>query len=209
MVSEHNLKQSIELHPPLSEKTSFLLSKITSGNASKSIHLGYLIEQFKGRSFGGLLLILSILALLPIVSFIAGIIILLVGLQMLLGVKIPILPKFIMQQKVDKRNFESFVDKVLPWLIRLEKYIRPRWLFFAHTIGQRLLGCLIILLALVSLMPLPFSNMPPSIALIFISLGILERDGVLITIGISISTLAICIGYFLLLFVLNSIDLMV
>tara|TARA_R110002049_G_scaffold88246_4_gene222904 strand:- start:656 stop:1282 length:627 start_codon:yes stop_codon:yes gene_type:complete len=208
-VPEQNVKESIELHPPLSEKTSFLLSKITSGNASKSIHLGYLIEQFKGRSFGGLLLILSILALLPIVSFIAAIIILLVGLQMLLGVTIPILPKFIMQQKVDKRNFESFVDKVLPWLVRSEKYIRPRWLFFAHTIGQRLLGCLIFMLALVSLMPLPFSNMPPSIALILISLGILERDGILISIGICISSLAISIGYFILLFVINSIDLMV
>tara|TARA_R110001599_G_scaffold13109_4_gene60297 strand:- start:6529 stop:7155 length:627 start_codon:yes stop_codon:yes gene_type:complete len=208
-VPEPNVKESIELHPPLSEKTSFLLSKITSGNASKSIHLGYLIEQFKGRSFGGLLLILSILALLPIVSFIAAIIILLVGLQMLLGVTIPILPKFIMQQKVDKRNFESFVDKVLPWLVRSEKYIRPRWLFFAHTIGQRLLGCLIFMLALVSLMPLPFSNMPPSIALILISLGILERDGILISIGICISSLAISIGYFILLFVINSIDLMV
>tara|TARA_R110001592_G_scaffold52511_7_gene160672 strand:+ start:12655 stop:13281 length:627 start_codon:yes stop_codon:yes gene_type:complete len=208
-VSEQNAKENIDLHPPLSDKTSFLLSKITSGNASKTIHLGFLIEQFKGRSFGGLLLILSILALLPIVSFIAGIIILLVGLQMLLGVTIPILPKFIMQQKVDKRSFEAFVDKVIPWLVRTEKYIRPRWLFFAHTIGQRLLGCLIFLLALVSLMPLPFSNMPPSIALILISLGILERDGVLITIGICISSVAISIGYFILLFVINSIELMV
>jgi hypothetical protein len=204
-VSEQNPKDSIELHPPLSEKTSFLLSKITTGNDSKMIHLGYLIEQFKGRSFGGLLLILSILALLPIVSFIAGIIIMLVGLQMLLGVTIPILPTFVMQQKVNKRSFESFVDKVIPWLIRSEKYIRPRWFFFAHTISQRLLGCLIFLLALVSLMPLPFSNMPPSMALILISLGILERDGVLISLGICISSVAISIGYFILLFVINAI----
>ena len=204
-VSEQNPKESLEFHPPLSEKTSFLLSKITSGNQSQSIHLGYLIEQFKGRSFGGLLLILSILVLLPIVSFIAGIIILLVGLQMLLGLPMPILPKFIMQQQVDKRSFESFVDKVIPWLVRSEKYIRPRWFFFAHTIGQRLLGCLILLLALVSLMPLPFSNMPPSIALILISLGVLERDGVLITLGIFISSLAIFIGYLILLFVINAI----
>lgn len=208
-MSEQNSKESIVLHPPLSEKTSFLLSKITSGNESKSIHLGYLIEQFKGRSFGGLLLILSILALLPIVSFIAGIIIFLVGLQMLLGLTIPILPKFIMQQKVDKRSFEAFVGKVIPWLVRSEKYIRPRWLFFAHTIGQRLLGCLICLLALVSIMPFPLSNMPPSIALILISLGILERDGVLISLGICISSVALSIGYFILLFVINSVSSMV
>lgn len=204
-MSDHKPKESPDLHPPLSEKTSFLLSKITLGNESKSIHFGYLIEQFKGRSFGGLLLILSILALLPIVSFIAGIIILLVGIQMLLGITIPVVPKFIMQQKVDKRSFEAFVEKAIPWLVRIEKYIQPRWLFFAHTIGQRLLGCLILLLALVSLMPLPFSNMPPSIALILISLGILERDGVLISLGICVSLLALSIGYFILLFVINAI----
>jgi hypothetical protein len=58
-------------------------------------------------------------------------------------------------------------------------------------------------------MPLPFSNMPPSIALILISLGILERDGVLISIGIFISSIALFIGYFILLFVINSIKLMI
>jgi hypothetical protein len=58
-------------------------------------------------------------------------------------------------------------------------------------------------------MPLPFSNMPPSIALILISLGILERDGVLTSIGIFISSIALFIGYFILLFVINSINLMI
>ena len=51
--------------------------------------------------------------------------------------------------------------------------------------------------------------MPPSIALILISLGILERDGVLISIGILISYLAISIGYFILLVVINSINSMI
>lgn len=201
--------QKLDLHPPLSEKTSSLLSKITSGSDSKTISLGYLIEQFKSRSFGGLLLILSILALLPVISFIAGMLIFIVGIQMLLGFTIPFLPKFIMQQKLDKRSFEAFVDRAIPWLVRFEHYIRPRWFFFTNTISQRLLGSLICLLSLVSLMPLPFSNMPPSIALILISLGILERDGMLTSIGIFISSIALFIGYFILLFVINSINLMI
>ncbi len=208
-MSENLPTENLELHPPLSEKTSFLLSKITSGTKSKSIHLGYLIEQFKGRSFGGLLLILSILALLPIISFVAGLLILVVGIQMMLGITIPVLPKFIMQQNVDKRSFESFVDSAIPWLVRFEEYIRPRWFFFANTISQRLLGGLIFLLALVSLMPLPFSNLPPSIALILLSLGILERDGILVSIGVFISLFALSLGYFILLFIINSINLMV
>ena len=138
------------------QTTAFLLSQITSGNHLKTIQLSYLIAHFKGRSFGGLLLILSILALLPVVSFVAGIIIFIVGVQMLLGLRVPSLPQFVMQQKVDKRSFEAFVDKVLPWLLRSEKYIRPRWYFFDNTISQRLLGGLILLLALVSLLPFTF-----------------------------------------------------
>ncbi len=207
-MQENFPQESTESHPPLSEKTSLLLSSITTGLNSKSLELGYLIEQFKSRSFGGLLLILSILALLPIVSFIAASIIFVVGIQMLLGLGIPILPKFILTQKIDKRSFESFVDKALPWLIQSEKYIRPRWFFFANNFSQRLLGFLIMLLALVSLMPLPLSNMPPSIALILLSLGILERDGVLTTLGIIISFIALAIGYFILMIVIQSIKLM-
>lgn len=208
-MSEESLQQNTVSHSPLSEKTSFLLSQITTGSTSNSIHLGYLIEQFKGRSFGGLLLVLGILALLPIVSFFAAFIILVVSGQMILGLSIPKLPRIIMQQKIDKRSFEGFVTNANPWLQRFEYYIRPRWFFFANVISQRLLGCLIFLLALVSFMPLPFSNMPPSIALILISLGILERDGVLISFGILIASIALLIGYLLLLFVINAVSLVV
>ena len=97
------------------QTTAFLLSQITSGNHFKTIQLSYLIAHFKGRSFGGLLLILSILALLPLVSFVAGIIILIVGVQMILGLRVPSLPQFVMHQKVGKRSFEAFVDYVVPW----------------------------------------------------------------------------------------------
>jgi hypothetical protein len=208
-VPEQPLQETIQNHPPLSEKTSFLLSQITSGSTSKSIGLGYLIEQFKGRSFGGLLLVLGILALLPVVSFLAASVILVVSGQMIFGFTIPKLPKFIVQHKIDKRSFETFVIKANPWLKRFECYIRPRWFFFANALSQRLLGCLIFLLAMVSFMPLPFSNLPPSIALILISLGILERDGILISFGIVIATIALMIGYLLLLFVINAISLVV
>lgn len=208
-MSEISSSKLTNTHPPLSEKTSSLLKSLLSQNTEKFIHLGYLIEQFKGRSFGGLLLMLSILALLPIISFVAGMLILIVGVQMLLGISIPVLPNFIIDKKVDKRNFEDYVNKALPWLVKSEHYIRPRWLGLTKPFIQRCLGLLIILLALVSLMPLPLSNMPPSIALILIALGIMERDGILLTIGIFISFLALLIGYFILSLVINSISLMV
>lgn len=199
-VPEHDLN--------LNEKTSDILKRLIENNPGKFLHLSYLIEQFKDRSFGGLLFILGILALLPVISFIAGVVIFIVGLQMVLGQTLPILPRFITEQKIEKRSFEGFVNQASPWLEKCQTYIKPRWFFYAHPVAHRLLGVLIMVLALVSLMPLPFSNMPPSISLLIISLGILERDGVVITIGIFLSGLAILLGYFILLLLLNSISLL-
>lgn len=207
-MSEHNLQESVSEHPPLSEKTSLLLTTLTSGVATPYFKFGFVIEQFKSRSFGGILLICSLMALLPIVSFIAGLVVLVVGLQMLFGIRIPVLPQVILNQRINKQSFEAFVNQAVPWLEKLEQYIRPRWFFYTTGLGQRLLGFLIILLSLVSLMPLPFSNVPPSIALTLLSLGILERDGILTTIGVLVSMLALAVGYFILLVVIQSVKLM-
>ena len=207
-MSEQQSQNNLSLYPALSEKTSFLLSQITAASEDKTVHLGYLIAQFKGRSFGGLLLILSIFALLPVVSFIAGLLIFFVGVQMLMGLSVPFLPPFIMKQKMDKRNFESFVDKAMPSLIYIEGYIQPRWYFLTHAFSQRLLGGIICLLALISMLPLPFSNIPPSISLVLISLGLLQRDGVLMCMGIFMSLIALTLGYNVLLFFTNAINVM-
>ena len=57
-----------------------------------------------------------------------------------------------------------------------------------------LLGFVVVALALVIMLPLPFSNLPPAIALTCLSLGILERDGLLIGIGLVCAIIALGIG---------------
>jgi len=192
----------------ITENTASLLRQLIIENTNKTLQLGELIKQFEGRSFGGLLLILSILALLPVISFLAGLIILFVGIQMLLGFKVPLLPRVIMGQKVNRANLQIYVEKALPWLDKAQQYIRPRWFLFSHDISQRLIGLLVIFLALVSLLPLPLSNMPPSISLIVLALGILERDGKIICIALFIASLALMLGYLILSFVIHSMALM-
>lgn len=207
--SNHKQTEAVLTENKATENTASLLRKIITKNTSKTIQLGELIKQFEGRSFGGLLLILSILALLPVISFLAGLIILFVGGQMLIGFKVPLLPRIIMEQKINRTHLEEYFEKALPWLDKAHTYIRPRWLIFSHASSQRLIGLLVMFLALVSLLPLPLSNMPPSMALMVLSLGILERDGVLTSIALVLSTLALTLGYFILSFVIHSFSLMI
>lgn len=56
---------------------------------------------------------------------------------------------------------------------------------------RRMIGGLICVLALVSVLPLPFVNFAPNFAVICLSLGIIEKDGVCILAGTVMSAIAI------------------
>ena len=50
--------------------------------------------------------------------------------------------------------------------------------------AQRALGALCLIVSVALALPVPFANMAPSIALCVIGLGVLERDGVWIILGV-------------------------
>ncbi|MGL5805361.1 MAG: exopolysaccharide biosynthesis protein, partial [Xenococcaceae cyanobacterium] len=72
----------------------------------------------------------------------------------------------------------------LPYLNKVEHLIRPRWEFMISPAIERLLGVIIFILAIVITLPIPFGNFLPAIVVVLISLGILEKDGMAIAIGI-------------------------
>ena len=43
-------------------------------------------------------------------------------------------------------------------------------------------------------LPLPFSNFPPAVAMLCLSLGLLERDGALVAAGLALAATALAIG---------------
>ena len=69
-------------------------------------------------------------------------------------------------------------------------------------------GVLTIGLALVVMLPLPFSNLPPALALVSISLGLLERDGVMIGIGLTLAVVAVAIGGLMAFFAVEAVSLL-
>jgi hypothetical protein len=193
--------------PPSKEHTSDLVRQIFNDLHESNIEIGYILKQFRRRSFGGILIILTAITLIPGISFFAGIVIIILGLQMLAGFRAPIVPKFISKRTVQIDKFRSLVDKSLPVIERIERYVKPRWLFFTQPPISFLVGLLITGLACVVMLPLPFSNLPPAIALLILSIGLLERDGAMIFIGIVVASIALVIGVFILQFAFESMYL--
>ena len=70
-----------------------------------------------------------------------------------------------------------------------------------------IIGVVIVALALVVMLPLPFSNLPPALALTSLALGLLERDGVMIGIGLILAFAALAIGGVMALIALEALTL--
>ncbi len=156
--------------------------------------MGYIMLQLRRRSFGGILLLLATLCLLPGISFFAGLIIIFPGLQMVLGLRAPLLPRFLRKHEYGVALLKELGESAIPWIQRFERFVKPRWLLLTVPPMTNLIGLMIIALAFVVMLPLPFSNLPPSISLLCLAFGLLERDGLVVFIGLIAGLVALIIG---------------
>ncbi len=177
--------------------TSKLLQDFLRQHDGETIRLGDLIRGLGKRSFGPTLLICALPEALPLpiagVSAFIGMPLVLVSLQLMLGYTTPWFPKWIANRSIKRRDFEKGVNIVLRYLARFEKIIRPRWKLMTTPIAERLLSILFFLLACVIVLPIPFGNFLPAIALVIISLGLIEGDGLVIVVGIITACLVLAV----------------
>jgi hypothetical protein len=66
----------------------------------------------------------------------------------------------------------------------MEHYLKPRIEVLDKPFFQSILGCVCVLLSVIIAMPLFLSNFLPGTALTLIGIGLIERDGLLISIGV-------------------------
>lgn len=189
------------------EKTSqFLLNTIQS-HSEPYLTIGELLELLKRRSYGALLIMLSLAGLVPGISFFAAIADFLLGLQIAIGFQAPRLPNIIQRQKINQAKMLRFTKRVAPWLVRIEQYIKPRWEAISGVNYRRIIGLMICILAVVAVLPLPFINFLPNFAIICLALGIIERDGLFLLMGCALAVFAIWIGHIMVRVAWNSLML--
>lgn len=157
--------------------------------------IGELSTAFGERAFGILMLILSLpnaigLGAIPGVSALFGLPQIFLALQMVLGRERPWLPGFLAQRSLSGADFRTVVDKATPYLLRMEKALRPRLLVLSHPAFERALGLAFAVLATIVALPIPFGNQPPAVAIAIMSLGLIEEDGVFITGGFVVGLIA-------------------
>lgn len=188
-------------HRSTADKLEAAIDALPSGNVTLAQ-----VRDLVGSD--GLMLLaafLTIVFLVPVsvpgVSTVFGAGILLIGVSRLFHLELW-LPKRIERRLVATDRLRSALQRGLIWFRRLERVSRPQRMSWATSEGAaRVINdCALILGAALLMAPfglIPFSNTLPAIALLFLAIGTLQRDGLCIVIG-HVSNL-VTIAYFALL----------
>lgn len=152
-----------------------------SGSKRKTVSVQDVLEAFGDRAFGALLFVFAAPVALPMppgVSAILGAPLLFITAQLMVGRRTLWLPKALAERTMTRADFVTLMGKVSPYLTWLERRLKPRFTFLYNPWLDRVTGLLCLVLAIIVLLPIPFGNMLPALALSAFGLGVAERDGV-------------------------------
>lgn len=155
---------------------SRIVAEVAAAFPGERISLGDMAEAFGDRAFGLLLLLLLLPGLLPGMASVFGTPLLILGVQMGLGLRVPKLPKILARQTIKRSDLLRLASASSKGLNRIERYVKPRPGFFTGPIGERIIGWLTAYVAIMLILPGPGTNGPPAFGNIVMALGLIEHD---------------------------------
>lgn len=182
---------------PVSTSTRQVFEHLQQGDPHDQLRLGDLLADLRQSAFGILLLIAILPAFIPIPGLAGGIsgpLVMLVGAQLLIGLKRPWLPKFLAKRGPQRKTvtrFSKILTRPLQWVDWL---LRPRlqWVL-DRRVASAVTGILLVLLGLLLSLPIPFTNYLFGIILLPYMFALLERDGGLMLISWVVGAITVLI----------------
>jgi len=151
------------------------------------ISLGELTDAMQERAFGLLLLLLALPCGLPFVYVLPQIVALpmiVLVFQMASGKSTPWLPAALRARQLPIARFLGVVAQARRYGGWLETLSHARLRFVTNAVGARVTGALLLIPCLSVLVPLPLTNTVPGIAVAISAVGLIERDGLFVILGI-------------------------
>lgn len=176
--------------PP--ERMSQAIARVVAETETDRVSIGDLFARIGERAHYTLLILFALPNTLPGIpgtSAVLGVPLLYLTLQLALG-RAPWLPGFIARRSVGREALASVLERAQPWLQRGERYLKPRLRGLTGTVAERWVGTCSVVLAAMIMLPIPFGNMLPALAIIFAALGLMEEDGLWVLVGAVTGTIA-------------------
>jgi hypothetical protein len=155
-----------------------------------------LVHELGDRSFGWCLIIFSLFNMLPMPigsTMILSIPLMLVTLQMTAGLDVVWLPGFVMRRQISRKRFQRLVLRLRPVIRPVERLVRPRHDYLFSKRSEKLVGGFCFFVAVALFMPIPFSAYLPAGALLLAGIGLVERDGLVVWLGLCLGMVSIAV----------------
>jgi len=101
--------------------------------------------------------------------------------------RLPWLPRRVLDRELPSEKLRAALRRGLDMVAKFERFVRPRLTGLTRTgLVSRANGLMLMLAGLLLMVPLglvPFSNTLPAVAVLLLSVGMMERDGVMVLAG--------------------------
>jgi hypothetical protein len=166
-------------------RTSDVLRALAAAHPGPRVSLRDVVEALGERGFGILILLLALPnatpgPAMPGLSAVFAIPLCVLAAQLAGGREEPLLPAWLLRRSMTLARFRQIVGYAAPSIRRVERWLKPR----PGLPEKRWLGLVILVLTLALAVPIPFANMPPALALLLIALGLVEKDGTAVRVGL-------------------------
>lgn len=183
---------------PHGGRLSDILAAIAADSSRARISMADLFSILSHRAFGALMLIFAAPNIFPTPPGLSSILaapLIVLTVQLALSRPVPWLPNLLSNRSISRAEFAPLLEKVLPWLVRAEKLLKPRLGFLTRPPLEQGIALVCLLLAVILFLPIPLGNMLPAISICLFSLAILERDGLAAILAAVITATSIIIAW--------------
>lgn len=184
-----------------------LLQRCAEQTRGRELTLGEMLDSLGETAYGLMAIVLTVPFLQPIslgpLSTVGGLTFAALGWQLYRGYPTPILPEKVRRTVIDPRTWNILIRVCLKLTTWCRKFSRPRCTSWVSGVQGRRIGGLTILLAgLLIAIPffgIPWNNLLPALAILFVCIGEMEQDGVMVF--IAFGWLVVTLIYFTFIFV--------
>jgi len=182
----------------MSESLSKILSSTFSSDSSKT-SVRDMVTELGHHGMAIVLIIFSVPAALPLpaagYSTLLSLPLFIIGGRLVAGKSSIWLPDFLLNKEFEPSNFAGAIGKLVSFAELLEKFSKPRLGILTNSpLALPLVGIIIILLACSMALPIPGTNTAPAFAIFILGFGLLEKDGLIVVLGIAAGFAAIAIS---------------
>lgn len=152
-----------------------------------------ILDAFHERGLGMVLILFATPMALPIpvppgINVLLATPLIFLTLQQAMGAHTVWLPEKMKRKEMDSGKLKGMLQKILPFLRKIEFLLRPRLSWITNDGISRLMGVLGFIMALTVCIPLPLTNTVPSFGIALMAIGFMTRDGLAVLGGALIGT---------------------